>query len=114
MNFIVIFALLLACFSSTVSAKRLSRGTSLPTVTSNIHDKGEYLKYDNDRSTIVAQGATKFELPKALKLLIGAGGIYAAFLYYGTLQEDVFHYVAADGSKFTQAWFLQALGTCSC
>ena len=46
-------------------------------------------------------------LPDAAKLIIGAGGIYAAFLYYGTLQEDVFHYVAADGSKFKAAWFLQ-------
>jgi hypothetical protein len=51
-----------------------------------------------------------FQIPKGLKLLIGAGGIYAAFLYYGTLQEDVFHYKAADGSKFKQAWFLQSLG----
>ena len=49
-------------------------------------------------------------LPDAAKLIIGAGGIYAAFLYYGTLQEDVFHYVAADGTKFTAAWFLQTLG----
>eukprot|EP01035_Chromulina_nebulosa_P010705 gene10705-14366_t len=48
-------------------------------------------------------------LPQSLKLIIGAGGIYAAFLYYGTLQEDVFHYVAADGTKFKAAWFLQAL-----
>jgi len=45
-----------------------------------------------------------------LKVTLGAGGIYAAFLYYGTLQEDVFHYVAADGTKFKAAWFLQALG----
>lgn len=49
-------------------------------------------------------------MPDAVKLIIGAGGIYAAFLYYGTLQEDVFHYVAADGSKFKAAWFLQTLG----
>ena len=54
--------------------------------------------------------AKKIELPSSLKLLIGAGGIYAAFLYYGTLQEDVFHYKATDGSKFKSAWFLQALG----
>lgn len=52
----------------------------------------------------------KMELPSSVKLLIGAGGIYGAFLYYGTLQEDVFHYKAADGSKFKSAWFLQALG----
>lgn len=32
---------------------------------------------------------------KALKLFIGVAGIYAAFLYYGTLQEDVFHFVGA-------------------
>lgn len=44
-----------------------------------------------------------------LGLLFGAGGIYAAFLYYGSLQEDVFGYEAPDGSKFTQAWVLQAL-----
>lgn len=52
-------------------------------------------------------------MPDAVKLIIGAGGIYAAFLYYGTLQEDVFHYVAADGSKFKAAWFLQTLGIVS-
>jgi UDP-galactose transporter B1 len=45
----------------------------------------------------------------AIKLLIGAGGIYGAFLYYGSLQEDVFRFVAPDGAKFTQAWFLQVL-----
>lgn len=48
-------------------------------------------------------------LPDAVKLLIGAGGIYGAFLYYGSLQEDVFRFAAPDGSKFTQAWFLQVL-----
>ena len=48
-------------------------------------------------------------LPSAVKLLIGAGGIYAAFLYYGSLQEDVFRYTAEDGSQFKQAWFLQVL-----
>ncbi|KAL7544387.1 hypothetical protein ACHAWF_007772 [Thalassiosira exigua] len=48
-------------------------------------------------------------LPSAVKLLIGAGGIYGAFLYYGSLQEDVFRYEAEDGSQFKQAWFLQVL-----
>jgi hypothetical protein len=51
------------------------------------------------------------QLPEAVKLLIGVGGIYAAFLYYGTLQEDVFHFKAADGSMFKAAWFLQFLGS---
>lgn len=53
--------------------------------------------------------AEKQGLPDSVKLLIGAGGIYGAFLYYGSLQEDVFRFAASDGSKFTQAWFLQVL-----
>jgi UDP-galactose transporter B1 len=48
-------------------------------------------------------------IPDSAKLLIGAGGIYAAFLYYGSLQEDVFRFVAPDGTSFKQAWFLQVL-----
>lgn len=48
-------------------------------------------------------------LPDTIKLLIGAGGIYAAFLYYGSLQEDVFRYQTADGNTFKHAWFLQVL-----
>ena len=59
---------------------------------------------------VVQSSPSRVQLPDAAKLVIGAGGIYAAFLYYGTLQEDVFHYVAADGSKFKAAWFLQTLG----
>ncbi|KAL7532119.1 hypothetical protein ACHAXR_004451 [Thalassiosira sp. AJA248-18] len=46
---------------------------------------------------------------QALQLLFGAGGIYASFLYYGSLQEDVFLYESEDGTKFTMAWFLQVL-----
>ena len=45
-------------------------------------------------------------LPNSIKLIIGAGGIYGAFLYYGSLQEDVFRYEAEDGTSFKQAWFL--------
>ena len=57
--------------------------------------------------TIDSPGNTKAQ---ALQLLFGAGGIYASFLYYGSLQEDVFRYVSpTDGSKFTMAWFLQVL-----
>jgi len=53
---------------------------------------------------------TKKALPDSAKLLIGAGGIYAAFLYYGSLQEDVFRFVSpVDGTSFKQAWFLQVL-----
>jgi len=58
-------------------------------------------------------GSTEVEakqgLPDAVKLLIGAGGIYAAFLYYGSLQEDVFRFVSPEGNSFKQAWFLQVM-----
>ena len=47
---------------------------------------------------------------QAARLLFGAGGIYASFLYYGSLQEDVFRYQSTeDGTKFTMAWYLQVL-----
>ena len=48
-------------------------------------------------------------LSDSVKLLIGAGGIYGAFLYYGSLQEDVFRFVSPEGTYFKQAWFLQVL-----
>lgn len=48
-------------------------------------------------------------LPDTIKLMIGAGGIYASFLYYGSLQEDVFRYTSSNGTQFRQAWFLQVL-----
>ena len=48
-----------------------------------------------------------------LKLLIGAGGIYGAFLYHGTLQEGVFNFKDGKGTNFTQVWFLTTLGIIS-
>lgn len=60
-------------------------------------------------STSTTPAAAASGLPDAVKLLIGAGGIYSAFLYYGSLQEDVFRYQAADGAGFKQAWFLQVM-----
>jgi solute carrier family 35 (UDP-galactose transporter), member B1 len=56
-----------------------------------------------------SDNSKKAETPDMLKLIIGAGGIYGAFLYYGSLQEDVFRFVAPDGTSFKQAWFLQVL-----
>ena len=53
---------------------------------------------------ISSGGATK-----TLELLFGAGGIYAAFLYYGSLQEDVFRYAREEGDMFTHVRFLQVL-----
>ena len=48
-------------------------------------------------------------IPDSMKLVIGAGGIYGAFLYYGAMQEAVFTYEGKHGNKFKAAWFLQAV-----
>lgn len=48
-----------------------------------------------------------------LPLLVGAGGIYASFLYYGSLQEDVLRYSDLNGNQFTYCWFLQLAKTSS-
>lgn len=42
-------------------------------------------------------------------LIFGAAGVYAAFLYYGNMQEEVFLFEDSKGQKFTQAWLLQAI-----
>lgn len=89
----IIIALLALFISSCVATR-----SSLPVATTKI------------KPLIEKKTMAPVQIPQSAKLIIGAGGIYAAFLYYGTLQEDVFHYVAADGTKFKAAWFLQFLG----
>eukprot|EP01039_Chlorochromonas_danica_P003880 gene3880-4238_t len=105
MKFEFLLLLLLSILGSlaTVSAK-----SALPPIVSMAS------KIDAKAVPAVAEGTSVaapavVQIPKIVKLLIGAGGIYSAFLYYGTLQEDVFHYTAANGDKFKAAWFLQAL-----
>lgn len=48
-------------------------------------------------------------LPAPIKLAIGVAGIYASFMYYGSLQEDVVTFKAANGDKFKYSWFLQVI-----
>ena len=49
-------------------------------------------------------------MSRGVKLLIGAGGIYASFLTLGKLHEQIFKgYKSEDGEKFTFAFFLQAV-----
>jgi len=52
-------------------------------------------------------------LAQALKLCFGVAGIYACFLVYGHIQEDVFRYCADDDTRFTQVWLMQVL-ECAC
>lgn len=66
---------------------------------------------DTTCNSNISNPNTKSGLPDYVKLLVGAGGIYASFLYYGILQEDVFKYVSSDGTPYTHAWFLQVVET---
>ena len=110
MKWSYIFALLLAAVYSPVISASLSRSSSSPIASTLSLPRLKSMT----TATMVAEENKQVEsgvqIPKALKLLIGAGGIYASFLYYGALQEEVFHFKAADGTMFKQAWFLQALG----
>jgi len=48
---------------------------------------------------------------QAWQLLVGAAGIYCAYLYYGNVQEDLFRYRSpgVDRAGFTFVWFLQVM-----
>ncbi|KAL3804317.1 hypothetical protein HJC23_011245 [Cyclotella cryptica] len=77
-------------------------------------DKAPLLPLHERPSSKISESTHESTLPsstrkQAAQILFGAGGIYASFLYYGSLQEDVFRYTAEDGNKFTHAWFLQVL-----
>eukprot|EP00560_Eucampia_antarctica_P002768 CAMPEP_0197834000 /NCGR_PEP_ID=MMETSP1437-20131217/20857_1 /TAXON_ID=49252 ORGANISM="Eucampia antarctica, Strain CCMP1452" /NCGR_SAMPLE_ID=MMETSP1437 /ASSEMBLY_ACC=CAM_ASM_001096 /LENGTH=411 /DNA_ID=CAMNT_0043438371 /DNA_START=95 /DNA_END=1330 /DNA_ORIENTATION=+ len=102
--------------ADSISLQKSKTGTSLP------HKKLSQVKRGGSQTAANLQTAGKIAesipssimseskgLPDSGKLILGAGGIYAAFLYYGSLQEDVFRYTAADGSSFKAAWFLQVL-----
>jgi solute carrier family 35 (UDP-galactose transporter), member B1 len=47
---------------------------------------------------------------KPFQLVVGATGIYSAYLYYGLVQEDLFRYRnSVTGQGFTHVWALQVL-----
>jgi solute carrier family 35 (UDP-galactose transporter), member B1 len=47
---------------------------------------------------------------RCYKLLFGTAGVYAAYLSYGMVQEDLYRYRSdIDGSAFQYVWFLQVL-----
>jgi len=64
----------------------------------NLRQKGEDHKKQEDTAL----------LQDTIKLIYGAGGIFGAYLFYGSLQEDVFNHIGSNtGTKFVSVWFLQ-------
>jgi UDP-galactose transporter B1 len=92
-----------------------------------IHSRKKTSKPDDEEVHLVpsqisgngAPNATSSERENApndsiLKFLFCSGGIYAAYLVYGTLQEDVFTYrskaaALSDSPKFIFVWLVQVL-----
>eukprot|EP00977_Amphora_coffeiformis_P025440 scaffold19791_cov142-Amphora_coffeaeformis.AAC.4 len=81
---------------------------SSPSKNSSSFEVGHDSKHKKD-GPLGGTTTPKAKVSHGVKLVFGAGGIYAAFLYYGSLQEDVFRYADENGKAFTQAWFLQVL-----
>ena len=57
----------------------------------------------------ITNASTSTAQTKVIQLLIGAAGIYAAYLYYGVVQEDLFRYRSEVGVGFSFVWALQVL-----
>lgn len=114
--FLLLFGISSAADSNSPNARAAARVTSSleqPTTTADLTPPqgppNPSIQVPVAGAVAMSEEAAKGGLPDAVKLLIGAGGIYGAFLYYGSLQEDVFRYTSADDSSFKQAWFLQVL-----
>jgi len=61
---------------------------------------------DGSKDGKKAAGFSLDALPSELKLLICAGGIYASYLTFGVLQEQIFKYRGPEGERFTATLFL--------
>jgi UDP-galactose transporter B1 len=46
---------------------------------------------------------------KSFQLLFGSLGIYSTYLYYSSIQEDLFRYRDTQGQGFSSVWLLQVL-----
>ena len=117
MNSLLLIALLAVVFlgNQQVQCKGLKGSLASRATSRRRHvEKIDELRQESTEVVAAAAVATKDAgMPEGLKLMIGAGGIYAAFLYYGAMQEEVFSFKAEDGSMFKAAWFLQVF-LCFC
>ena len=111
----VLLLLLLSTFVELQRVEAKAKGSLVPRASAlKRRGDGRVLeKKQRERSGEVVAASTAVAsdggMPEGLKLVIGAGGIYAAFLYYGAMQEEVFSFKAEDGSMFKAVWFLQVL-----
>jgi UDP-galactose transporter B1 len=60
----------------------------------------------NEKQEKEKGGLSLDALPSEVKLLICAGGIYASYLTFGVLQEQIFKYRGPQGERFTATLFL--------
>mmetsp|Transcript_24555 Transcript_24555/g.36788 ORF Transcript_24555/g.36788 Transcript_24555/m.36788 type:complete len:390 (-) Transcript_24555:96-1265(-) len=68
-------------------------------------EEAPFINHHNPQKEATKQNKTTTE---SINLLFGVCGIWGCYLYYGSLQEDVFNYESpVDGARFKQAWLLQ-------
>jgi len=96
---------------SLVSASPSSAGSSRSTCSSCdesvINDRSGRLK---GKSFKPAGASTKLSmLRRSAQLLFGVSGVYASYICYGVLQEQLFSYRSAGGKAFQFVWFLQVM-----
>jgi solute carrier family 35 (UDP-galactose transporter), member B1 len=92
-----------SCNSSNHSECSFNKPNTTTAVTDNVS-----LSKNSTNNTTTATAASS-PVNKARQLLVGAAGIYGAYLYYGNVQEDLFRYRSVGGTGFTYVWFLQVL-----
>ncbi len=71
------------------------------TANNSIKDNKDNKNNSKDKESDNSSGSNS----NIFKLLLGAGGIFTAFTYYGVMHEEIFE----KSTGFTQAWFLQAV-----
>jgi len=90
--------------TSTTTTSYTPRCSSFNTNTSQTSRQKEH--QPNATASATSQLA---KVRRTSQLLFGVFGVYAAYLYYGIVQEELFRFRSADGGAFRYAWFLQVM-----
>ena len=95
--------------SSSTTSKGLTASVSTNILPLFRHPTPKPIKDAQPISRTHATMITAAAQTKVVQLLIGAAGIYATYLYYGVVQEDLFRYRSSTGEGFSFVWALQVL-----
>lgn len=90
------------------------------TASNTSEENDDSLADDDDETTILWQEAQHViarpnhaAILRSMQLVMGALGIYAAFISYGVAQEKLYSHQSPDGTIFRSVWFLQVVESSS-